>query len=107
MRRTLFLCTATILVCATLSAQTPAPTRAVVKPAAITIQVTDSVGAPLADAAVTASGPVAREGVTTAEGSLRFANMRAGTYRLKFVREGSITLERDVTLRAGESLTVD
>lgn len=33
--------------------------------------------------------------------------MRAGAYRLKFVREGSITLERDVTLRAGQSLTVD
>jgi mannose-6-phosphate isomerase-like protein (cupin superfamily) len=107
MRRTLFLCTAAILVAATLSAQTPGATRAAAKPAVITVQVTDSLGAPLADAAVTASGPVAREGITTADGSLRFANLRAGTYRLKFVREGSVTLERDVTLRAGESLTVD
>jgi mannose-6-phosphate isomerase-like protein (cupin superfamily) len=107
MRRTLFLCPAAVLISATLSAQTPGPARATAKPAAITVHVTDSVGAPFADATVTASGPVAREGVTTADGSLRFANMRAGTYRLKFVREGSITLERDVTLRAGESLTVD
>src|SRR5687767_6830790 len=106
MRRTLFVWTAAILFSATLSAQTPAATRGA-KPAAIIVQVTDSLGAPLADVAVTATGPVVREGVTTADGSLRFANMRAGAYRLKFVREGSVTLERDVTLRAGESPTVD
>src|SRR5688500_16829554 len=107
MRRSVFVCIAALLVSATLTAQTPAPARAAAKPAAITIHVTDSVGAPLVDVAVTASGPVAREGVSTADGSLRFANMRAGTYRLKFVKDGSLTLERDVTLRAGESLTVD
>jgi mannose-6-phosphate isomerase-like protein (cupin superfamily) len=106
MRRTLFVWTAAILFSATLSAQTPAATRGA-KPAAIIVQVTDSLGAPLAEVAVTATGPVVREGVTTADGSLRFANMRAGMYRLKFVREGSITLERDVTLRAGESPTID
>lgn len=107
MCRTLFVFTAAILLSSTLSAQTAAPARATAKPGAFVIQVTDALGAPLADAAVTATGPVAREGVTGADGSLRFANMRAGAYRLKFVREGSITLERDVTLRAGESLTVD
>lgn len=107
MRRTLFVCTVAVLVSSTLSAQTAAPARATARPGAFVIQVTDSLGAPLADAAVTATGPVAREGVTGADGSLRFANMRAGAYRLKFVREGSITLERDVTLRAGESLPVD
>ena len=73
----------------------------------MTIQVTDTLGAPLADATVTITGPVAREGTTTADGSLRVTNMRAGSYRLRFVREGSITLERDLTLRAGESPTVD
>jgi mannose-6-phosphate isomerase-like protein (cupin superfamily) len=81
--------------------------RAAAKPAALTVQVTDSVGAPLADAAVTVTGPVVREGVTSPDGSLRLTNMRAGTYRLRFSREGSITLERDLTLRAGESPTVD
>ena len=34
-------------------------------------------------------------------------NMRPGTYRLRFSREGSITLEREVTLRAGEASAVD
>ena len=101
---------------ASLSAQTaPAPpARGGGKPAAaagklapLTIQVTDPLGAPLADAAVTVTGPVAREGVTAADGSLRLTNMRPGTYRLRFVREGSITLERELTLRAGESPTVE
>ena len=34
-------------------------------------------------------------------------NMRPGTYRLQFVREGSITLEHELTLRGGESATVE
>ena len=106
MRRTLFILTIAILASADISAQTAA-SRAAVKPAAMTIQVTDALGAPVADAAVTITGPVAREGVTASDGSLRVMNMRAGTYRLRFVREGSITLERDITLRAGESPAID
>jgi mannose-6-phosphate isomerase-like protein (cupin superfamily) len=34
-------------------------------------------------------------------------NMRPGTYRLRFEREGSITLEREVTIRGGESAIVE
>jgi mannose-6-phosphate isomerase-like protein (cupin superfamily) len=106
MRRTLLLCALAVLTSAIVSAQTAA-TRATGKPAALTIQVTDTLGAPLADATVAITGPVAREGVTNANGTLRVTNMRAGSYRLRFVREGSITLERDITLRAGESPAVD
>jgi hypothetical protein len=73
----------------------------------ITIQVTSSAGLPLANVQVTAQGPLSRDGVTAEDGSIRFVNMRAGAYRLKFVREGSITLERDITLRSGEPLLVD
>jgi hypothetical protein len=40
-------------------------------------------------------------------GRFRFANVRPGAYRLKFVREGSITLERDITVRGGEAQLVD
>ncbi len=64
-------------------------------------------GTPLAETQVTITGPVARDGVTTTDGSLRLSNMRAGTYRVRFAREGSITLERELTMRAGESLTID
>ena len=123
MRRTLFLLAlAAGFTAAAVSAQTPvqppaqgpppataprpAP-RAVARPATFTIQVTDAVGAPLADTQVTVTGTVARDGVTAADGSLRLLNMRAGTYRVRFTREGSITLERDLTIRAGESPTLD
>jgi mannose-6-phosphate isomerase-like protein (cupin superfamily) len=71
------------------------------------VQVTDGSGLPLANVQVIAQGPVSREGVTAEDGSIRFANMRAGSYRLRFAREGSITLERDITVRAGEPLLVD
>ena len=73
----------------------------------LTFQVTDVLGSPLSDVRVTTQAPAAREGVTAADGSLRFANVRAGTYRVRFTRDGSITLERDITVRNGESLTID
>jgi mannose-6-phosphate isomerase-like protein (cupin superfamily) len=112
MRRTPLLCSLTVLVSASLFAQTAPATRptakpAAAKPATLTIQVTDTLGAPLADAAVTTTGPVSREGITDADGSLRLMNMRAGNYRLRFTHEGSMTLERDLAVRAGESLTVE
>ena len=94
--------------------QAPAaqPQRAARPPAAaatptITIQVANSSGLPLANVQVTAQGPAARDGVSAEDGSIRFANVRPGAYRLKFVREGSITLERDITVRAGEAQLVD
>jgi mannose-6-phosphate isomerase-like protein (cupin superfamily) len=114
MRRTLFLLVLLLGLAAItppyLSAQTAAPKaapRSAPRPVTLTIQVTDAVGAPLADAQATVTGPVAREGVTTTDGSLRFTNMRPGAYRLRFEREGSVTLEREITIRAGESPTVD
>ena len=105
MRRTLLLVGLVISIATTLSAQV-AP-RAAARPATLTIQVTDSLGMPVADAQVTTTGPVARQGVTGADGSLRLANMRAGNYRLRFTREGSIALERDLTIRPGESPTIE
>jgi hypothetical protein len=85
----------------------PAAQAASARPINLTFQVTDALGAPLPDVKVTTQAPVAREGVTGPDGSLRFANVRPGTYRMRFAREGSITLERDVTVRAAESLTID
>lgn len=105
MRRTLLLVGLVISIATTLSAQV-AP-RAAARPATLTIQVTDSLGMPVADVEVTTTGPVARQGVTAADGSLRLANMRPGNYRLRFTREGSMALERDLTIRPGESPTID
>ena len=64
-------------------------------------------GAPLGDVRVSTQSPVAREGTSNPDGSLRLLNVRAGTYRFRFTHEGSITLERDITVRAGESLSID
>lgn len=76
-------------------------------PLTLTIQVTDAVGAVLGDVQVRATGPVEREGRTSDEGTLKFANLKPGTYRLRFVREGYFTLERDVALRAGQPLQIE
>lgn len=67
----------------------------------MTVKVTDPVGSPLVGANVTATGPATRAGVTDATGSVRFLSMRSGTYRLRFESPATITLERDVVLRAG------
>jgi mannose-6-phosphate isomerase-like protein (cupin superfamily) len=85
----------------------PAAQAASPRPLNLTFQVTDALGTPLADVKVTTQAPVGREGVTGPDGSLRFANVRPGTYRFRFAREGSITLERDITVRPGEPLAID
>jgi len=93
-------------------AQTPQPTPAARAPRppatpTVTVQVADSSGLPLQNVQVAASGPLSREGTTAEDGAVRFANMRAGNYRLRLVHEGSITLEHDITVRASEPLLVD
>jgi len=95
-------------------APTTQPARPAPRPAApaastptVTVQVTSAAGLPLGNVQVTAQGPVSRDGVTGDDGALRFANMRPGAYRLRFVREGANTLERDITVRNGEPLLID
>ena len=77
------------------------------KAAALAIEVSDTTGAPLSGTIVTASGPVSREGETGPDGTIQLINLRGGNYRLRFEREGSITLEREITLKAGEAATLD
>ncbi|HEY8550706.1 MAG TPA: carboxypeptidase regulatory-like domain-containing protein [Vicinamibacterales bacterium] len=98
-------------------AQQQAPAKPATKPATkprtqtrrsaasltLTVRVTDSTGAPLEGVSVSASGPVPREGTTDAAGSVRFLSMRPGNYRLRFSAPSVITLERDITIRAGQA----
>lgn len=119
MRRTLFCSLAALVVCGTASAQTPPPAPAPAKPAAprpaaatgrpatVALLVTDPTGAPLADTRVTATGPLDRGGTTGPDGTLRLQNIRPGSYRLRFTHDGSFTLEKDITVRAGESASID
>jgi mannose-6-phosphate isomerase-like protein (cupin superfamily) len=65
----------------------------------LSVQVTDRSGNPIGDVAVRVGGPVDRSGSTGQDGALGFRSMRAGTYRLRFEREGFTTLEREVVMR--------
>jgi mannose-6-phosphate isomerase-like protein (cupin superfamily) len=68
--------------------------------AVLTVTVNDPTGAPLSDVKVSATGPVEREGVTTAMGQVRMLAVRAGTYRLRFEKDGFYTFEKEVVWRA-------
>jgi mannose-6-phosphate isomerase-like protein (cupin superfamily) len=90
-------------VAAPIAAQT---TRRAAAPAATTtlsITVTDGRGAPINGVVVRATGPDERE-AQTVNGALQFEGLRGGSYRLRFTREGFITLERDITVSAGQRM---
>lgn len=74
--------------------------------AVLTVSVTDAAGAGISDVRVTAKGPLDREGVTTAAGQVRLLGIRPGTYRLRFDKEGYVSLEKEVSWRAGTSAPV-
>jgi mannose-6-phosphate isomerase-like protein (cupin superfamily) len=74
---------------------------------AMVITVTDPKGATLPGVQVEATGNADRSGETDASGQLRFANLRAGTYRMRFSGNGVITFEREVAIRAGQTAEVD
>ena len=73
----------------------------------MSIVVTDASGAPQGGVHVSASGPVTRGGSTVGDGTLKFQGVRSGTYRLRFEADGFITLERDVTVKAGAQPPID
>jgi hypothetical protein len=50
---------------------------------------------------VTVMGPVDREVKSPASGPTRIEGLRAGTYRVRFTREGFITFEKEIVWRAG------
>ncbi|HEX7085948.1 MAG TPA: carboxypeptidase regulatory-like domain-containing protein [Vicinamibacterales bacterium] len=81
--------------------------RAAAATSTLTATVTDGGGLPLQGVQVTVTGPLEREGTTLPNGVVRFLNMRAGQYRLRFAYEKFVLLERDVTIRAGAPLAID
>jgi mannose-6-phosphate isomerase-like protein (cupin superfamily) len=83
------------------SAQTPAPPRAATPSSTLSVHVTDKSGNGIPNVAIALAGPVERSGTTAADGSLAFRSMRAGTYRLRFERDGFITLERELVMARG------
>jgi mannose-6-phosphate isomerase-like protein (cupin superfamily) len=71
------------------------------------VTVTDPAGQALADTAVTMTGPTERDGRTAANGTVHFAGLKAGDYRVRFEREGYVTLEREITIKPGHAAQVD
>jgi mannose-6-phosphate isomerase-like protein (cupin superfamily) len=53
------------------------------------------------------TGPVPREGATARDGSLKLQALKPGSYRLRLESPDFITLERDVTVKAGPPVEVD
>ena len=78
--------------------QTP-QTRPAAASLTLAVQVTDQSGNPIPDVAVAASGPVDRSATTGRDGTVAFRSMRSGQYRLRFEREGFVTLEREQMVR--------
>lgn len=64
------------------------------------VVVTDASGAPINDARVSVTGTADRAGRTEA-GRLVFEGLPAGTYRLRFDKDGYVPLERELTARGG------
>jgi mannose-6-phosphate isomerase-like protein (cupin superfamily) len=71
------------------------------------VSVSDASGHGLQGVTITVTGPVPRSGKTAANGSVHFAGLKAGDYRIRFEHDGFFTLERDVTIKGGLPLEVD
>src|SRR5262245_7745907 len=71
------------------------------------ITVTDPAGATLGTVSVAADGPTARGGETNGSGQVNFPGLLAGVYRLRFEGEGVVAFEKEVTLRAGQVMSLD
>ncbi len=86
------------------------PPRAAASPrttgsATLAVQVSDPAGGPIGGVKVTVEGPANRQS-TTERGRIAFENLPAGLYRLRFEREGFITLERELTARGSTPIDV-
>ena len=60
--------------------------------------VRDRSGTALGDVHIAMSGPVSQEVVTDASGMASVGTTRDGSYRLRFERDGFITLEREISV---------
>lgn len=67
-----------------------------------TITVTDLSGAPVPDVRVTLTGSLERSGSTQTNGTVKFDGLRQGVYRLRFMNDDFMTLEREIEWRAGQ-----
>ena len=85
------------------AAQAPVRRPPVAAPATSSLQihVTDKKGLSAQGVKVVAEGPVGREGMSDAAGTVLFLTLPNGTYRVQAAGESFITLEKEATVRAG------
>jgi mannose-6-phosphate isomerase-like protein (cupin superfamily) len=86
-------------------AKPPQRKRPVPKTAALAIVVTDAAGAQIPNVSVSVEGPTSRS-ARTEGGRIAFENLAPGEYLLRFEKEGFLTLERQLTARAGTPVDV-
>jgi len=87
--------------------QAQAQSPATAKPGTVVVSVVTEAGAALADATVRAHGPVDRGGTSGTDGLVTFQNAPAGTYRCRITLAGFITLDKEITVRAGAKSQVE
>jgi mannose-6-phosphate isomerase-like protein (cupin superfamily) len=83
------------------------PATPTTKPGTVVLAVVNETGKTLLDAVVRMHGPVDRGGTTGTDGLVTFENVPAGTYRARITHQGSITFEKEVTVRAGVKSNVE
>jgi len=83
------------------AAQSAAQGASSARPGSIDLTVTSQTGALLSGATVRAEGPSSRQGSTGSDGDVILTNVAAGTYRCRIQRDGYLTLEKEVTVKAG------
>jgi mannose-6-phosphate isomerase-like protein (cupin superfamily) len=86
------------------------PARAAAAPAArvsAAVMVTDASGNAIPEVHVSMAGLVDRAGETGRDGVLRLQALKPGSYRLRFEADRFITLERDLTIKAGAPAEID
>ena len=105
-RMTVLLVAATVALSAadqTTSAPKPGAQASTAKPGTFVLTVVTEAGAAIDDAKVVMHGPVDRGGTSGTDGLVTFQNVPAGTYRGRITRDGYVTLDKEVVVRAGTS----
>lgn len=80
---------------------TQAPRRTSSATTTALLFITDGSGRPVEGVTVAVMGPVDREVKSPASGPTRLEGLRAGTYRVRFTRDGFVTFEKEISWRAG------
>jgi mannose-6-phosphate isomerase-like protein (cupin superfamily) len=86
---------------------TPAKRTAAPAVSMARVMIRDKGGVPLDNVKITLSGVASDESTTNGFGAAVFSNLKDGTYRLRFEREGFVTLEREITVKAPQPVTVE